>query len=269
VPYLDLEDRRLFYTDEGEGDPALLFVHGMSCDSHDWIWQLAHFTPHHRTIAVDLRGHGRSAVVQSGYGLGDYASDLVALIDHLNVEPVVAVGHSLGGMVVTVLAVSNPEKVNSLVVIDPGYLHPLSESEEAAKSVREQAHVDPIGLFRAMLEPTYCPSSPPALKTWHMRRLEGMDPEVLEATMVTVNGGGNNGAGFIDMSEEYLSRRACPVLVLYVDPERAKREEPLFSDRRSRAVAWPGVSHWPQQERADEFNALVESWLKDVDVRQT
>ena len=265
MPYLDLEHRRLFYTDDGEGGPTLLFVHGLSCDSHDWIWQLAHFTPHHRTIALDLRGHGRSGVdPQAGFGLGDYASDVATLIDYLGVEPVVALGHSLGGMVVTVLAVSDPEKVSSLVVIDPGYLHPLSEAKEAAATVREQARLDSVGLFRAMLAPTYQPTSPPALKTWHMHRLEGMDPDVIGSTIVTINGGDDTGAGFIDMSEEYVARRAGPVLALYEDPDRAKREEPLFRDDRSRAVAWPGVGHWPHQERPEEFNALVESWLTDT-----
>jgi pimeloyl-ACP methyl ester carboxylesterase len=42
------------------------------------------------------------------------------------------------------------------------------------------------------------------------------------------------------------------------------KEEPLFKDGRSRAVAWPGVCHWPHQERPDEFNALVEAWFEEA-----
>jgi pimeloyl-ACP methyl ester carboxylesterase len=266
MPFAELERLRLFYTDEGEGDPSLLFVHGLSCDSHDWIWQLPHFRQHHRTIAVDLRGHGRSDAVAGGYGLGDHAEDLVALLDHLGVPRVVAIGHSLGGMIVTVLAVAHPERVSAIVVIDPGYLHPLSETEEAASFVRQNAQTDPIGLFRAMLEPTYQPDSPAPLRTWHMRRLDGMDRAVLTATLQTVPGG-NGTPGYIELSEDYLTRRACPVLALYEDSTRAERDGALFGDSRSKAVAWPGVCHWPQQERPDAFNALLDGWLSSLGPR--
>ena len=62
----DVGALRMFFTDEGSGDPPLLFVHGYTCDSHDWSWQLSHFARSHRVIAVDLRGHGRSSAPEDG-----------------------------------------------------------------------------------------------------------------------------------------------------------------------------------------------------------
>ena len=175
-----------------------------------------------------------------------------------------ALGHSLGGMVVTVLAVSDPEKVSSLVVIDPGVPVPHSRRRRRRRPRCANRPAPRFGgpVLR-MLAPTYQPTSPPALKTWHMHRLEGMDPDVIGSTIVTINGGDDTGAGFIDMSEEYVARRAGPVSPC-TGPDERSEKEPLFRDDRSRAVAWPGVGHWPHQERPEEFNALVESWLTDT-----
>jgi len=74
MPFAELGDVRLFFTDEGEGDPPILFVHGYSCDSHDWSWQLPHFVAGHRVIAADLRGHGRSSVTDGGYHPTQFAA---------------------------------------------------------------------------------------------------------------------------------------------------------------------------------------------------
>src|SRR5437879_3497178 len=119
MTFAEVGDARVFYTDEGGGDPPMLFVHGYTCDSHDWSWQLAHFAADHRVIAVDLRGHGRSSVPESGYDCRTFAEDLAALLRTLGCAPVVAVGHSMGGLVVSALAVEHPDLVQAVVAVDP------------------------------------------------------------------------------------------------------------------------------------------------------
>jgi len=63
MPFHDTGDTTLFFTDDGEVDPVL-FVHGWTCDSQDWIWQIPALRARHRVIAVDLRGHGRSTATR-------------------------------------------------------------------------------------------------------------------------------------------------------------------------------------------------------------
>ena len=70
--------------------------------------------------------------------------------------------------------------------------------------------------------------------------------------------------GFRGSAESYLRRRECPVLAFYTDPRRAAFETQLFTDTRSKAVAWEGSGHWLHQERPDEFNSLVDSWIASV-----
>jgi pimeloyl-ACP methyl ester carboxylesterase len=122
MAFADLGDVQLFFTDEGTGDPPMLFVHGYTCDSHDWSWQLPRFAAEHRVIALDLRGHGRSSTPESGYEPLVFAADVARLVEHLGCSPVVAVGHSMGALVVSALAVEHPEMVRALVAVDPGYL---------------------------------------------------------------------------------------------------------------------------------------------------
>ena len=140
MAFADIGDVRLFFTDEGDGHPVLLFVHGYTCDSHDWSWQLPYFVASHRVIAVDLRGHGRSSAPEHGYGALDFASDLAGLLDTLKVERVVAFGHSMGGVVVSALAVEHPERVDGLVCVDPAYLLPDETRDRRRAGHRRPRH---------------------------------------------------------------------------------------------------------------------------------
>ena len=120
MPFLQARGARLFFTDEGRGDTCL-FVHRYTCDSHDWGCQLPWFADRFRVVALDLRGHGKSSTPAGGYEPRQLAGDVAALIRHLGCGPVVALGHSLGGVVVSALAVEYPDQVAAVVHADPAY----------------------------------------------------------------------------------------------------------------------------------------------------
>ncbi|MEJ7755036.1 MAG: alpha/beta fold hydrolase [Nocardioidaceae bacterium] len=61
--------------------------------------QLAHFATRHRTVAVDLRGHGESDAPEQDYTIEGFASDVAWMSQQLGLERPVVVGHSLGGIV--------------------------------------------------------------------------------------------------------------------------------------------------------------------------
>ena len=68
MPYADLSQATLFYTDDRSGTANALFVHGWGCDSTDWSWQIGPFAKAGmRVIAVDNRGHDCSSVPGEGY----------------------------------------------------------------------------------------------------------------------------------------------------------------------------------------------------------
>ncbi|WP_111496028.1 alpha/beta fold hydrolase [Marinobacter bohaiensis] len=102
---------------------------------HGWLDNAATFTRVAPALGdigpfygIDLPGHGHSQHRSPGehYSLLDYAADVVELIDHHFERPVAIVGHSLGGIIGTLVAASFPEKVDKLVMIDS--LGPLSQA---------------------------------------------------------------------------------------------------------------------------------------------
>ncbi len=104
------------YTDEGKGSP-LLFVHGFPLSRGTWEKQVMAFRPDHRVIAPDLPGLGESGVRAGSVSMSQYADDLFALMQHLNVGPVTLVGHSMGGYVALAFAKAYPEMLKGLVLV--------------------------------------------------------------------------------------------------------------------------------------------------------
>lgn len=259
MSFAELDGVELFFTDEGGGDTPMLFVHGFACDSHDWSWQLAHFADRFRVIALDLRGHGRSSVPSSGYEPVDFATDIAHLLDFLDCPPVIAVGHSMGALVLSALAVERPEKVRALVTADPAYLVDEALLDGAALSTRV-GEEDPVPFVQSLLGASDTRDSPKFLRTWHLRRVAGMPPHVLVQTLRGMSGGSEISSRR-DPGARYLAKRRCPVLSVYAESSRIATETALFSDPRSKAVAWTGTGHWLHQESPEAFNATVETWL--------
>jgi len=262
VPFAEVNDGTLFYTDEGNGVPAVLPIHGWACDSHDWSWQLDAFATHHRVIAADNRGHGRSAPT-GDYSSRSFASDLACLVETLGAGPVVAVGHSIGGAIASALAVEYPSLVRALVVVDPGYGVFGARAAFIAKVLEGLRGSSPVQALEDTFNALEGPGTPAALRTWHRRRALGTAWDVVVETLAR-NYEGDEQFGQRAEAEAYLRGRRCPVLAIYSDPDRAAWEATTHLHSYSRHVAWEGTGHWPHQERADEFNTLVLEWVAQL-----
>lgn len=101
----------------GRSDRApVVLVHGMGGDSSTWERFGRKLTDHGRdVVAVDLRGHGRSARTPT-YPFDSFGADVLALIDHLGFSEIDLVGHSLGGYAATIVAQRRPTLVRTLVL---------------------------------------------------------------------------------------------------------------------------------------------------------
>jgi len=101
-----------------EGVP-LVFVHGFGNDAHVWDEIAPSMAPHYRTLAITLRGHGDSGRGPAkGGGLEAWVRDLESAFDHLDIDRLVLVGHSLGGRIAMLYAARNPQKLAGLVLVD-------------------------------------------------------------------------------------------------------------------------------------------------------
>jgi pimeloyl-ACP methyl ester carboxylesterase len=98
--YLETTDgAKIYYEDHGKGQPIVL-VHGWTCSSKFWQKNVPELAKEFRVVTLDLRGHGNSSKTMTGHTIAQYARDVRAVIERLELRNVTLVGWSLGGPVV-------------------------------------------------------------------------------------------------------------------------------------------------------------------------
>ncbi|MFI1398638.1 alpha/beta fold hydrolase [Streptomyces sp. NPDC020681] len=119
MPKFAVDGAALTYDDEGprdgEGVP-LVFIHGWTANRHRWDHQMAHFAPTRRVIRLDLRGHGESG--GSAQTIDELAADVIALLNQLEIDRFIPVGHSMGGMIAQTLALGHAKRIERLVLVN-------------------------------------------------------------------------------------------------------------------------------------------------------
>lgn len=105
---------KLFYRDSGEGEPLLL-LHGFTGSGADWQHVFVTLPPGYRVIAPDLRGHGQSSNPSGVFKFADVARDIFALLDHLGIDRVKAIGMSAGANTLLHMATQQPQRVSAMV----------------------------------------------------------------------------------------------------------------------------------------------------------
>jgi pimeloyl-ACP methyl ester carboxylesterase len=99
----------------------MLLVHGLASNARLWDGMAEALAARgFPSVAVDLRGHGRSAKTDEGYDFATMTADLIAVIDGLGLERPIAVGQSWGGNVVLELGIRHPDRIQGVVGVDGG-----------------------------------------------------------------------------------------------------------------------------------------------------
>ena len=115
-------------------DPPILLLHPKRTNARVWDFVVEHSGLRNRFIAADARGHGLSSYPTHGYGYADYLDYLRALFDTLGIAKAHIVGAATGGNLARLLTCESPERVASLIVVDPG----VSLDAQLSLAVREQ-----------------------------------------------------------------------------------------------------------------------------------
>jgi aminoacrylate hydrolase len=115
MPKARLQDCEIYYEEFGAG-PPLLLVAGLGGTGSYWEPQLSTLAKHFRVIVHDHRGTGQSTPSEITYSVEQMASDLIGLMDFLNIERAHLLGHSTGGAIGQVMAINNRERLLSLVI---------------------------------------------------------------------------------------------------------------------------------------------------------
>jgi pimeloyl-ACP methyl ester carboxylesterase len=116
MPHADVNGVRLYYEQSGDGPPLVLLHGGLLTIELNFATMIPVLAEHHRVVAVELQGHGRTADLDRPMTFGHLAADVVGLLDHLGIERADVFGFSLGGLTTYELLVHHPARVRRAVV---------------------------------------------------------------------------------------------------------------------------------------------------------
>ena len=105
----------LYYEVSGEGKPVIL-MHSGGADLRDWTFVAPILAKQYQVITFDGRGCGKSP---SPTETANYVDDLLAVLDHFQLDEAILVGHSIGGRIATDFTLTYPQRVSKLVLIAP------------------------------------------------------------------------------------------------------------------------------------------------------
>ncbi|KAB5542426.1 Alpha/Beta hydrolase protein, partial [Coniochaeta sp. 2T2.1] len=275
----------LFYTDEGEKTaPAILLIHGLTCDIHDWSWQVPFLLEKgFRVISADTRGHGQSSAPAPTPGITEWpgpdadaslidyypqtvAHDLVALLEHLEITSVIIMAHSQGDLSAYYIAThAKPEMVRALIGMDPIHHSSNADREQTAGFFYEPAKCRDL-LLTWFQYSAYTPKSPAWQRAWHQRR--GMQQDSLIVHALTWGAWGDKEAlGRRENAVAVLAGKLrCPRLTIGSSKEWVHVDQDLLpkGSEQDEVILVEGWGHWFHQLDSEAFNGHVEAWLTKI-----
>src|SRR5256884_1517228 len=135
--YADVNGVRLHYVTVGRG-PLVMFLHGFPEFWYAWTAQLADFGRDHRAVAPDMRGYNLSSKPTdlAAYTMQHLVADVRALAEHLGAKTFILVGHDWGGVVAWAFAITHPERLEKLVIVNAP--HPAVFERELRENPAQQ-----------------------------------------------------------------------------------------------------------------------------------
>ncbi|MET9451678.1 alpha/beta fold hydrolase [Streptomyces cinerochromogenes] len=271
MPFVDLPEVRLFHVDhpppaEASHPGALslptVLVHGLWDSADTWLHQLPHLRTRCRTLAVDLRGHGRTGpAADDEYSTDRHAADLAAFVERVVGGPVVLVGHSMGASVASVLAARRPDLVHALVAVDPDYAGD-DDSRARLRALAEALEGPSADDTAVRLAATLAEGPETPAHLVERQRMAVLWPAPgTRARIFRHNAFHPGSVRFLPEAEAVLRRRRQPVLALHRDPARLRADERSFSHPDSKAVPVTGAGHFLHQELPGYVNAEIDRWL--------
>lgn len=250
----------------GDGVPPVVFVHGFGCAHTDWDAQVAHLSPHHRTIAVDLRAHGPTPGTPADCTIERYGADVAELMHSLALPPAVLVGHSMGCRVVVEAALQAPDRTAGVILVDGSQFAPTMQAVLRERFATPDGYATMInGMFKDM----FTAKSDATIVASVIERAARLPRPVAQKLMTDLL---RYDLGRLTHS---LAALRVPVMALQATYSNEKRERKTLSHGQTtpyldmlRANA-PSVhieivadtGHFPQLDESVRTNVLIDSFL--------
>lgn len=262
----------LHHVATGNGRPPVVFVHGFGCAHSDWDAQVAHLAPRHRTVAVDLRGHGATPGTAGECSIERYGADVAEVMQSLALPPAMLVGHSMGCRVVIEAALQAPVQTAAVVLVDGSQ---FAAAMDAALKETFAAHDGYTALTRRWFQEMFTATSDPAVAEAVVERAERLPRPIGEKLLVDLV---RYDVGRLTTA---LADLRVPVMALQTTYSNEKRQRrpmtkgqttPYLDMLRARIPSVrieiiPNTGHFPQIDESAETNALLDDFLAMLPAR--
>ncbi|TRZ48791.1 alpha/beta hydrolase [bacterium] len=236
-------------------DPAVVFVHGWSCDSRYWHNQIPYFSKKYRVITIDLAGHGNSGFGRKTYTTEAFGQDVAAVLRQLDVKKAVLVGHSMGGEIILYAAKISPERVIGLVGVDTledlGMVYP----DEVKNSIYEPIAADFVPKVQEFVRSMFPANADKALVDAIVRDMSSAPQEVALSSMKEY---------FKVSDPELIKGLRAPLKSVNSDlwPTNVDGNKKLVPSYEMALMK--GHGHFIMLEAPDEFNVLLERMINHI-----
>jgi sigma-B regulation protein RsbQ len=256
----------------GRGRP-MVFAHGFGCDQNMWRYMVPAFASDHQIVLFDHVGAGRSDIAtydRHKYStLEGYATDVLELLDELNLSDVVFVGHSVSAMIGVLAANRRPERFGALVLVGPSPRYINDDGYEGGFSrhdideLLESLDSNYLGWSSAMAPAIMGNSDRPELGDELVNSFCRTDPRIAgEFARVT----------FLSDNSEDLARVGVPTLILQCSDDiiapAVVGEFVHTQISGSQLVQLRATGHCPNLSAPDETAAAIRSFLLGRHVRR-
>ena len=246
----------------GEAGSPVLILHGLLGAARNWTGIAKELAARQRVFALDLRNHGRSPWAET-MSFDDMAGDVAAFIERRGLRAVALIGHSLGGKVAMRLALTRPELIERLAVVD---VAPVAYTHTFGPFVEAMRQVDLTAVTRRSDADLQLQGAVPdaALRNFLLQNLVKTDAGFawrvnLEALAANMNEllsfPSPAGAAAYDGPALFVAGGRSR----YIEPEHRPLIERLFPNAEHAVIADAG--HWLHAERPVEFLTQMRQFL--------
>jgi pimeloyl-ACP methyl ester carboxylesterase len=265
VPLIDLSSgATLSYQDSGEGR-VLILLHGVCMSNRFFERNIEPLATHHRVIAPDFRSHGGSPAVEGGHTVEQYARDLRALIEDLDLRDVVLVGWSMGSLVAWEYLSQNVEDsgVAGVVIVSQGPSDLTQEGWDYGIADMATLH-EYIRLCQDDFDGFFEGFVPLMFK-------DELEPHQSEAFLAAISSVGANAGSLILLDQTLRDYRAqiptfaVPHLLAWGQDEKvvpmASSDWLLAQLPNAQREVFEHSGHCPMWEEAARFNGVIAEWV--------
>ena len=240
------------YGVRGEGDTTLVLIHCWTCNHQFWQPQIDYFSQDYKVVWLDLAGHGESSSQRQQYTMSAFGNDVASVVNQIDADRVILVGHSMGGPVAIEAAKQLGDKVIGIVGVDTfytGFNYP--QSEEKIEAFLAPFKQDFASASEQLSRSMFVPSTSKTVVDEIVTQMKKDNPEM--------------GVSALHEIFRWNAENASSDLKQFADKLDNINAAPTGNEtpQHESVILIPEVGHFVAQVKPDEFNQALEKIITE------